>query len=117
MKAVGLIDSKDRLITFNAFKNITAVRRYRLDFHIEKVLFIGHPRKNLWGVYLDSKQHDADYLKEAYKVFQTTFKGDLSFMDKAPGYVTTLQWGNAGIPLVYADLKTVAYKNAELHEP
>ncbi len=96
-KALMLVDQYERPIPFKNFKNISSIHRYGNKY---KVLYVGHPKKNLWGFFL-IWDNDMGFSKEAYKVFVKTVAGDMSFIEDKE-----LQHGNAGIPISYGDLRT-----------
>jgi hypothetical protein len=98
MNLAIITGSNDKLspISFNGFKNRASIHRYGKT---HKILFIGHPKHNLWGFYLP-KVNDKDYLKAAYKVFIETLKGNMKHIDTG-----VLQWGNSGIPISYGKLR------------
>lgn len=91
LKWLGVVSVvTNKPISYAAFKNRTTIVKYGKR---DKVVFLGQPRKNLFGFYttLDT---DANVMKEAYKLFTDLVKGDMQGVeDKA------VQWGNTGIPL------------------
>ena len=97
LKLLGLVDlSTNKPIAYSGFKNRASVHKYGKRY---KMVFLGHPKKNLFGFYV-TFDNDTTVMKEAYEMFLNLISGDMvdyNFED--------VQWGNAGIPLSYGNLR------------
>lgn len=78
LKMIGLVDHKNRPITFNAFKNRSSVLRYG---HEHKISYIGIPRINMWAFYFPL-DNDSNYLKAAYAAFVKLVEGNMTYLDQ-----------------------------------
>ena len=88
----------DTPISFTGFKNRCSIHKYGKS---HKIVFLGHPKQNLFGFYV-MYAADAVVLKEAYQMFLNVInKNDISDYEN-----NDLQWGNAGIPLGYGNIRT-----------
>lgn len=103
LKLLGLVEVSDNSrfnyynpISYSGFKNRASIHRYGNKL---KVVFIGHPKLNLFGFYV-MYDTDSNVMKEAYNMFIRLIKGDMTEYNNGD-----IQWGNAGIPLVYGDLR------------
>ncbi len=98
LKELGIINAEtNALISFTGFKNRCSVHKYGKKL---KIVFLGHPKQNLFGFYV-MYAADSVVLKEAYQMLvNVVVKDDISYYED-----DDLQWGNAGIPLAYGDLR------------
>jgi hypothetical protein len=101
LKLLGLVSIENgNPISYSGFKNRASVHKYG---NRHKIVFIGHPKQNLFGFYT-MYGNDSEVMKEAYTMFVKLVKGDME------GYnYNDIQWGNAGIPLGYGDLRQIDY--------
>ena len=101
LKCLGLISiESEKPISYSGFKNRASVHKYGKT---NKIVFVGHPKQNLFGFYV-MYDNDTNAMKEAYQMFLKLAKGDME------GYnYNDIQWGNAGIPLGYGDLRQIDY--------
>lgn len=100
-KALNLIEN-GKPISRNAFKKLADIHTYTgYNGHriVKKVLYIGHPKKNMFGFYVCGT-NNKEAVEQAYQMFNYTITGDMHDYDN--GY---LQWGNCGIPIGYGDLR------------
>ena len=101
LKELGLVDEFNQPLRFNAFKNNSSITKYSFGGRpTNKILFIGRPKENLFAFYLELKP-DAEFQKEAYKIFSKLVAGDMSYMDESRKMLPLVLWGNSGIPLLY----------------
>lgn len=97
MKLLGLISAEGNPLAYAAFKNRASICNFGDKY---KVVFVGIPQKNLFGFYV-TWGTDPEVMKEAYGHFITLVKGDTTPYDNK-----YIQWGNAGIPEKYVQLKS-----------
>lgn len=101
LKRLGLMTDEGEPVLYSAFKNMAGIHRYNGRSGTLKVVFIGLPKENLFGFYAAFKNDtDTNVLKEAYSNYLKLVKGRID-----PYETKDVQWGNAGIPLVYGDLR------------
>ena len=101
LKLLGLVNIQNgKPISYSGFKNRASVHRYGKTY---KIVFVGHPKQNLFGFYT-MYGNDSEVMKEAYDMFIRLVKGDMTDYN-----YNDVQWGNAGIPLGYGDLRQIAY--------
>lgn len=107
-KKLGLVTADGQPISFNAFKDRSSVHRYGLrKNNMQKILFTGHPRENLWGFFLPI-QNDKDFLKQAYGIFKKVVNGDMEWFETNLVHgKAAIQFGNCGIPLAYGNLRKI----------
>ena len=96
LKALGLVSADDKPVSYSRFKNSATIMRYAKK---NKIVFVGRPKENLFGFYM-TYNIDSDNMRFAYDMFVKLVKGNME--DYEDG---CLQWGNAGIPLVYKNLR------------
>lgn len=97
LKVLGLVSIEDgRPISYSGFKNRASIHRYGNTY---KIVFVGHPKQNLFGFYV-MYDNDTQVMKEAYGMFVRLVKGDMEEYNDGD-----VQWGNAGIPLGYGNLR------------
>lgn len=96
LKKLGVVNSDNQPVSLTGFKNRASVHKYGSKL---KVVYMGLPKENLWGFYV-MYDNDNNVIKDAYKMFLKLVSGDMSDFD-----AKDIQWGNAGIPVVYGDLK------------
>lgn len=100
LKVLGLMSTEtNEPLSYSGFKNRASIHRYGKKF---KVVFVGHPRHNLFGFYT-MYGTDSDVMKEAYDMYWKLVKGDMEGYNEGD-----VQWGNCGIPLAYGDLRSFA---------
>ena len=111
LKKIGLITNgavnvKPQVISFNAFKDQCSVHRYGSNRNnMRKVGYTGHPRENLFGFFLPT-QSDKDFLKQAYSILKNVVDGNMEWFDNNLVHGrAAIQWGNAGIPLAYGNMR------------
>lgn len=96
-KALNLIDEENKPILFNRFKNKCSIHKYGKK---SKIVFIGFPKENLIGFYVDAGLNDINATRQAYEWFCDLVGGEIGV--HLNGYV---QFGNCGIPLGYGNLR------------
>ena len=97
VKQLGIYDAKkDKLVNKTAF-----IRDYA-DAHLygkrgsgTYVIYVGHPRKNMFGIQAPSHSTKSQAFLFAYQVMQELLNGDVTHIDT--GHV---KWYNTGIPVV-----------------
>jgi hypothetical protein len=95
-KKLGLVNKDGFPVSLTGFKNRASIHKYGNKL---KVVFVGLPKENMWGFYV-MYDNDNIVMKDAHKMFLKLVGGDMSdFQAK------DVQWGNAGIPLKYGDLR------------
>jgi hypothetical protein len=95
LKQLGLVIGDKTPITYTAFKNRATIAGYKRG----DIILIGIPKKNLFGFYVPRNKHP-EMMKDAYKRFEKLVNGKMTdYEDKV------IQWGNAGVPLDYLDLR------------
>lgn len=97
LKYLGLVDiDNNEPLSYTGFKNRASVHPYDKKY---KIVFVGIPRKNLFGFYT-MYGSDSAVMKEAYEMYVRLVKGDLTeYLDD------DVQWGNGGIPLTYGRIR------------
>lgn len=99
LKLLGFVNLEtNKPVSYTGFKNRASVHKYGNSY---KIVFIGHPKQNLFGFYT-MYGNDASVMKEAYEMFVNIVKGNMDDYDNG-----NVQWGNAGIPLGYGNLRQV----------
>lgn len=102
LKVLGLVSIQDnKPISYSGFKNRASIHQYGNSY---KIVFVGHPKQNLFGFYVQYN-NDSKVMKEAYEMFVKLAKGDMDDYN-----YDDVQWGNAGIPLGYGNLRQIEYK-------
>lgn len=97
LKDLGLMSIENNTpLSYTGFKNRASVHKYG-DY---KVVFVGHPRQNLFGFYT-MYGTDSQVLKEAYDMYWNLVKGDMEGYNEGD-----VQWGNCGIPISYGSLRS-----------
>lgn len=99
LKRLGLVNGSVP-ISYSGFKNRASIHRYGKK---HKIVFIGHPKENLFGFYT-MYGTDSDVMKEAYEIFIRVLKGGTRDYE-----LGDVQWGNAGIPISYSNLRQIDY--------
>lgn len=89
-------------LSYSGFKNRASVHKYGKNY---KVVFVGHPRQNLFGFYT-MYGPDSDVMKEAYDMYVSLVKGDMTGYNEGD-----IQWGNCGIPISYSELRSYVEEN------
>ena len=89
-------------LSYSGFKNRASVHKYGKNY---KVVFVGHPRQNLFGFYV-MWGTDSDVMKEAYELYVSLVKGDMTGYNEGD-----IQWGNCGIPISYGELRSYVEEN------
>ena len=92
----------NKLVSRAEFKRLADIHRYGKHY---KILFIGHPKENLFGFYPSVYATNPEALKEAYELFMDLVEGNLLFLG---GRVLI---GNCGIPLSYGKIRFIEPKN------
>jgi hypothetical protein len=96
LKVLGLMGiDNNKPLSYTGFKNRASVHKYGKY----KVVFVGFPRKNLFGFYT-MYGADSEVMKEAYDMYVRLVKGDITDYND-----DDVQWGNCGIPLSYGNLR------------
>ena len=99
LKDLGLVNIEtNKPISYSGFKNRSTIFKYGKKY---KTVFVGQPKQNLFGFYT-MWGNDTEVMKEAYDMFVSLVKGDMSYYNDKD-----IQWGNAGMPLEYGNLKTI----------
>lgn len=98
IKKLNLIDGDGTPVLYSQFKNRATIHRYGSKW---KIVFIGLPKVNLFGFYV-MYNIDSVVMKEAYNNFIALVHGDMELYKDED-----VQWGNAGIPIVYGNLRTI----------
>lgn len=103
LKVLGLMSiDTSKPLSYSGFKNRASVHKYGKNY---KVVFIGHPRQNLFGFYT-MYGTDSDVMREAYEMYLSLVNGDMSGYNDGD-----IQWGNCGIPISYGDIRSYADEN------
>ena len=89
-------------LSYSGFKNRASVHKYGKNY---KVVFVGHPRQNLFGFYV-MWGADSNVMKEAYDLYVSLVKGDMTGYNEGD-----IQWGNCGIPISYSELRSYVAEN------
>jgi hypothetical protein len=101
LKLLGLVGlENDKPISYSGFKNRASIHKYGKK---NKIVFVGHPKQNLFGFYV-LFDNDTNAMKEAYRMFCKLASGNMVDYN-----YDNIQWGNAGIPLGYGDLRQIEY--------
>ena len=95
---LGVVNGDMKPISYSGFKNRASVHRYGSPVKY-KIVFLGQPKNNLFGFYV-MYGDDTKVMKEAYNMFLRLIKGNMEDYN-----IGDLQWGNAGIPLSYGNLR------------
>jgi len=103
LKVLGLMGiDNNKPLSYSGFKNRASVHKYGKNY---KVVFVGHPRQNLFGFYT-MYGPDSDVMKEAYDMYVSLVKGDMTGYNEGD-----IQWGNCGIPISYSELRSYVEEN------
>jgi hypothetical protein len=103
LKVLGLMGiDNNKPLSYSGFKNRASVHKYGKNY---KVVFIGHPKQNLFGFYV-MWGADSQVMKEAYELYVSLVKGDITGYDEGD-----IQWGNCGIPISYGELRSYVEEN------
>lgn len=89
-------------VSYSAFKNRASIHRYGRS---AKIVFVGNPKNNLFGFYVDWET-DSAVMKTAYDKFVSLVKGNMQDYNNQ-----IIQWGNCGIPISYGNLRQVEENN------
>lgn len=100
LKDLGLTQENGKAIGYGAFKNKSSIMKYGKGKLPLKIVIAGKPKENLFGFYV-MRDTDAIVMKEAYDMLVKLANGSIE--DYEDG---NLQWGDAGIPLSYGNLKS-----------
>lgn len=101
LRKLSLIDENNLPVLYSIFKNRSTIHRYKGRMGTYKIVFIGIPKENLFGFYATFKNDsDVNVMKEAYANLCLLAKGKIH-----PHKDGSVQWGNAGIPIVFGDLR------------
>lgn len=100
LMSLGLVTEDKRPVSYSGFKNRASIHRYGSPVKY-KIVFVGLPKKNLFGFYVMFGD-DTKVMKQAYAMFISLVKGNMEDYN-----IGDLQWGNAGIPLKYKNLRTL----------
>jgi len=96
LKALGIVNADGELLTYKEFKNRATIFPYSRN---RRILFVGIPNKNLFGVYVRDNSTHSIAMKEGYNLLNDFVKGDETLFNEG-----RIQWGNTGIPSTYANL-------------
>jgi hypothetical protein len=106
LRMLNLIDDKNSPVLYSTFKNKASIHRYKGRTGTLKIVFIGKPKENLIGFYAAFKNDtDVNVMREAYSNLCLIAKGDIF-----PHESQAVQWGNAGIPITFGNLRVVENK-------
>jgi hypothetical protein len=106
-KKLGLITDSGKPISLTGFRNRSNIHTYGKGANKKKILFVGHPKENMWGFYFETLP-DPDYSKKAFEVMKDLIKGNLQWLETGLYGKPFVQWGNCGIPIVYGNLRKSA---------
>jgi len=102
LQKLGILNEDNEPILYSAFKNRASIHKYRAREGVLKIVFVGHPKENLFGFYASfANDNDVNVMREAYKNLKLIASGKLE-----PHENDEVQWGNCGIPLAYGKLRT-----------
>lgn len=109
MKWLGLIHlNTGKPLSFAGFKQRAEVHDFGRGRNPLRIIYIGHPKQNLFGFYpmRDTKEQ---CLKDAYIAYTDLVEGQIADELLLEDYVSPngcdIQWGNAGMPIAYGDLR------------
>jgi hypothetical protein len=102
LKDLGLITETGKPISFAKFKKLCDVHQYGRGKTRLYIIFIGHPRENLFAFYPPTCTKP-EMLKISYEYLLDTITTEIKqeFLD------TNIQWGNCGYPLCYGDVRAM----------
>jgi hypothetical protein len=102
LKELGVYDNTNEcLVSLNRFKNDYAdVRVYGRGMNKRFIVFVGHPKQNMFGVYVNPVNTKANAIKEAYCMLTDLLNGDKDLLD-----CEDVMWGNSGIPMTYHGIR------------
>lgn len=98
----NLIDANKKPVSMATFKKLADVHKYGKYY---KIIFVGHPKENLFGFYPSVLATSPEAIKEAHEWLVELVEGNLTSLG---GHVLI---GNCGIPLSYGKLKFVEPKS------
>lgn len=97
LKAIDMLDN-GKPVSFKKFKEKVSIHNYGRGVKKLKIMFIGHPKENLFAFY-PMQNPNPIALKECYEKYVALVNGDWSPLDDGD-----IIWGNSGIPICYGEI-------------
>lgn len=103
LKEIGVYDNTNEcLVSLNRFKkDYCDLHTYGRGANKRFIGFIGHPKENLFGVYVSYNiTTKTNAIREAYYMLNALLDGNKDLLDDED-----IMWGNSGVPISYGSIR------------
>lgn len=98
---LGILTEDGTGVSYSVFKNKATIMKYgKQNKHQLKVVFVGFPKENLFGFYVECDT-DPNCMKQAYDWYCKLVKNTVDFDD------VDIHFGNCGFPMQYGYIRSL----------